>query len=362
MRQVVILGAGMAGMACCRTLMRHGCRPLVVAPQEEVANRGETLSFRSRPYLETLEWSGLLDAATASESEGRYSVWGVAALRRDASHQEGMSGWHIDRRELESRMSKSLAADGVDRVIGEVRRLSRSPDKVVLELADGSSIESEFVVDCSGRASITSGPDSALRRLDKLIACYSVTCLDDDVEVAPATLVEAVASGWWYMSLMPGRRMLIGFFTDSDLLPPGLRRNPDVWDDMVSQAIVVSKRAASLGIDLATSAQLDFAPASTVTASKLVEPRIVRAGDAASALDPLGANGLASALWSGIQAAHGIAGLLTHDNTAALRYERQYLEGIASYLATQQAMYASERRFPDAPFWQRRSGAWLENR
>lgn len=356
MRQIVILGAGMAGMACCRTLMRRGYRPLVVAPKEDVANRGETLSFRSRPYLEALEWFGLLDAATALEGQGRYSVWGGAALRRDVSHQEGMSGWHIDRRQLEARMSASLAADGVDRVIGEVRSLSRSPDKVVLELADGSSIETEFVVDCSGRASITSGPD-ALRRLDKLIACYSIACLDDDVEVAPATLVEAVASGWWYMSLVPGRRMLIGLFTDSDLLPPGLRKNPDLWDELVSQATVVSKRAASLGIDLATSTQLHFAPASTVTASKLGEQRIARAGDAASALDPLGANGLASALWSGIQAAQSIVGLLTQDSAAAQRYERQFLEGIASHLATQQVMYASERRFSDAPFWQRRSGA-----
>lgn len=125
----------------------------------------------------------------------------------------------------------------------------------------------------------------------------------------------------------------------------------------MSQATVVSKRAASLGIDLATSTQLHFAPASTVTASKLGEQRIVRAGDAASALDPLGANGLASALWSGIQAAQSIVGLLTQDSAAAQRYERQFLEGIASHLATQQVMYASERRFSDAPFWQRRSGA-----
>lgn len=362
MRQVVVLGAGMAGMSCSRALMRRGCRPLVVAPSEDVANRGETLSFRARPYLETLEWMGLLDATTALESQGRYSVWGGAALRRDVPHQEGTSGWHIDRRQLESRMSASLATDGVERIIGEVRRLARSPDKILLELDDGSAIETEFVVDCTGRASITSGPESALRRLDKLIACYSIVSLDDDVEAVPATLVEAAASGWWYTTLIPGHRMLIAFFTDSDLLPPGLRKSMNVWNDMASQATAVSERAASLGIDLTTSTHLHFAPASTVTASRLVEQRIIRAGDAASALDPLGANGLASALWSGIQAAESVAGLLARDRSSALRYEGQFLEGIASHLATQQAMYASERRFADAPFWQRRSGIWFEER
>lgn len=354
MREVVVLGAGMAGMACARTLMRRGCRPLVIAPKDDVANRGETLSFRARPFLESLGWFELLDAATASPNHGRYSVWGSATLRQDGSHQDETSGWHIDRRQLEAQMAASLAADCLDRVTGEVRRVSRSPDKVILDLGDGSSFETGFVVDCSGRAAITSGPDSTVRRLDKLIACYSIHHLDDDVEVASATLVEAVASGWWYMSVIPDRRMLIGFFTDSDLLPQGLRKDMTVWSEMASQTAIVSQRVASLGIDLAASAQLHFAPASTVTASRLIERRIVRAGDAASALDPLGANGLATALWSGIQAAQSITGLLVQDDAVAVRYEQQFLEGIASHLATQQAMYGSERRFVDAPFWQRR--------
>lgn len=35
-------------------------------------------------------------------------------------------------------------------------------------------------------------------------------------------------------------------------------------------------------------------------------------------------------------------------------YERDYLQGIAQHLVSQQAMYAAEPRFADAPFWQRR--------
>lgn len=355
MHQIAVLGAGMAGMACARTLLRRGLRPLLVAPVSDVSSRGETLSFRAAPYLETLAWHELLDAETATAGEGRYSIWGGPALRHDTSQQEGMSGWHIDRRGLEGRMAASLAADGIERVTGEVRQLSRSPDAVVLELADGSSVATQFVVDCTGRASVSSGPAASLRRLDKLVAVYAIIELDADVEVIAATLVEAVDAGWWYMSLMPGRRMLIGFFSDSDLLPAGLRKDAALWAELAAGTIAIAARLPSLGIDLASS-RLQFASASTVTASRLVEERIVRAGDAASALDPLGANGLATALWSGIQAAQSVAGLLGQDATAALRYERMFLEGIASHLATQKVMYASERRFADAPFWQRRAG------
>lgn len=361
MRQIVVLGAGMAGMACVRTLLRRGHCPLLVAPPADVANRGETLSFHASPFLESLDWRGLLDAETAMASEGRYSIWGGPALRRDTSHQEGPSGWHIDRRRLEARMAETLDAAGAQRVVGEARRLSRSPSHVVVELADGSSIEAEYVIDCSGRCAITAGSQIAPRRLDKLVACYGLFDLDEDVEAIPATLVEAVAAGWWYMSVLPGDRILIGLFADADLLPAGLRKDMALWADMVSQTAAISARVASLGIDVSAAAQLQFAPASTVTMSKLVEPRIIRAGDAASALDPLGANGLATALWSGMQAAESVAGLLAQDNAAALRYERRFLEGIMSHLTTQKAMYASEHRFSDAPFWQRRHGSWSED-
>lgn len=354
MRQVVVLGAGMAGMACARTLLQQGCRPLLIAPRADVANRGETLSFRARPCLESLQWLSLLDADTALASQGRYSVWGSSTLRHDPSHQDGVSGWHLDRRQLEARMSASLDADGVERVVGEARRLSRSPAQVIVELADGSSITTEFVIDCTGRSVITAGSDTAFRRLDKLVACYGIYRLDEDVETVPATLVEAVATGWWYMSLIPGSRMLVGLFTDSDLLPTGLRKDMAMWADMASRTTAISARVASVGIDLAAAAELHVAPASTVTTSKLVDPRIIRAGDAASALDPLGGNGLATALWSGIQAAESVVGLLAQNDAAAIRYERRFLEGIAAHLATQAAIYASEQRFSDAPFWQRR--------
>ena len=357
MHQVAILGAGMAGMACARALLQRGYRPLLIAPEQDVANRGETLSFRVSPFLETLGWRDFLDKEMAIACEGRYSVWGGSTLRQDTFHQGGQSGWHIDRQQLEARMMQSLVADGIERLSAEARQLSRSSSHCVVALSDGSKIEAEYLVDCTGRASVSSGAEAPLRRIDKLVAGYGIYQLDDDVEAVPATLVEAVASGWWYMTVLPGERIMLGFFTDSDLLPPGLRKDTTLWAGMAAQTSAISARLESLGIDVTAADELQFAASSTVTTSKLVDQRIIRAGDAASALDPLGANGLATALWSGIQAAEGIAGLLAQDDAPARQYEQQFLEGIASYLVTQRAMYSSEHRFPDAAFWQRRRGA-----
>lgn len=345
----------MAGMACARMLQRSGIRPLLIAPAHEVANRGETLSHRAAPSLDALGWRDLLDAETAIESEGRYSIWGSRALRRGDAHQDDHPGWHIDRQKLQARMAASLDADGIERLIAEARQLIRAPAGTIVETSDGTSIAADIVIDCTGRAAVSCGPDAALRRLDKLVACYAIHQLDDDVEAASATLVEAVALGWWYMSVIPGGRLLVGLFTDSDLLPAGLRKVLGLWSELASQTIAVSARLESLGIDLARSSELQFAPATTVTAAKLMEPGFIRAGDAASAMDPLGANGLATALWSGIRSAEGAAQLITHGDAApAARYEQEFLKGIASHLGTQAALYASERRFPDAEFWLRR--------
>ncbi len=355
MTRIVVVGAGMAGMACARSLQRRGLSPLLIAPVQETHNRGETLSFRAGPFLETLDWLPLLDSATALACAGRYSIWGNELLRRDDSHGEANGGWHIDRCKLEARMAQTLDADGVARVTGMVRSMTRTPHGMVLERDDGTRHDAAFVVDCSGRAAVSAG-DGCLTRVDRLVAVYALVAIGDDAEVAPATLVEAVGDGWWYMSAVPGRRMLVGFFTDSDLLTSGLRKEPQRFAQMAAETIAVSQRLASLDLDL-TGQTLEFAPASTVTATRIVEPRIVRAGDAASALDPLAANGLATALWSGLQAADVIAEFAEGQQSAAARYEQSFLQGIAAHLTAQRSLYAAERRFRDLPFWQRRNGA-----
>ncbi len=349
MRDVVILGAGMAGMACARRLLRRGMTPLLVARGDDVASRGETLSFRAEPVLDELGWMDLLDAETALPCEGRYALWGSATLRRD--DQQEQSGWHIDRAKLEARMAAELV--GIERLNGDARRVSHTDTHVTIDLADGTSIDATYVIDCTGRAAVTAGSHAPLRRTDRLVATYCTFPLDDDSDVLAATLVEAVADGWWYMTIIPGGRSLLCFFTDSDLLPAGLRKDNAPWAKMVSQTKAIAARLDSLDLDPAA-VELTFAAASTAAQVTLVEPRIIRAGDAATAQDPLGSNGLATALWSGLQAADSVIAWFAGDDSVAVRYEQRFLEGIEQFLATQHAMYGAERRFSDAAFWQRR--------
>ncbi|RJF76227.1 NAD(P)/FAD-dependent oxidoreductase [Rhodopseudomonas palustris] len=353
MDRVAVIGGGVAGLSAARRLLLVGHRPILISPDPAVPNRGETLSPKATTLLEALQWSHLLDADSALPGEGRFSVWGDATLRKAPDH-EGL-GYHLDRVQFERLMRTALLAGNVERISSSVTAMTHRPGGVELTLADGATISAAAAIDCTGRAALSSGAAAERRRLDRLVAAWRVLDLPDDADTAAATLVEAVELGWWYMSPLPGRRMMLGLFTDSDLLPTGVAQDGARWAGLAAGTHAIAPRLGSLGLDaVAAGAAPAMAPAASVTVSRLIEGRIVRAGDAAAALDPVGANGIATALWSGLHAAAAALALIRGEAGVASTYERDYLQGVSHQLATQRAMYASEPRFAAAPFWRRR--------
>lgn len=349
---IVILGSGVAGLSAARRLGLQGHRPLVVAPLEEPVSRGETLSHKALPLLERLRWMDLLDPATALPGLSRFSVWASQQLRAMAQH--AAPDYHIDRRRFEARMNDSVG-DQALRIAERAVSLHHAPQSVHVHLASGRTVEAPVLLDCTGRAALSSGPASQRRRIDRLVAAWRIVDLPPQVDTATATLVEAVERGWWYSAPLPSNRMMLGLFTDSDLVPDGISRNGTAWTELLADAPTTLARIDSLGLREGLGAQPPvFTPAASVTGSRIVEGRIVRVGDAAAALDPLGANGLASAIWSGVTAADAALAWLSGDAEPGWRYELAFLEGIAGHLSVQSALYRTERRFRNAPFWVRR--------
>lgn len=349
--RIAVLGSGAAGMAAARRLAMIGHRPLVVAPAGTVAGRGETLSQRAIPFLRQLGWDALLNASVALQSQGRFSIWGGPALRTAGDETHGL---HLDRPRLEAVMRESLSASLEHREIS-VTALEHLPAGVRLHLSDGTQRDADAVLDCTGRVALSCGPAAERQRLDMLVAAFQVFPLPDDVEITVATLVEAVETGWWYLSPLPDNRMMVGLFSDSDLLPAGVTRDGALWAALARNTLAIAPHLESLGLlEAMVRTPPRIAPASTSLAMHLVEGRIVRAGDAAASLDPLGANGIATALWSGIRAADAALALTQGDPAPAQTYERIFLEGIYHHLSTQRALYANEPRFKEALFWTRR--------
>ncbi|HEU4535301.1 MAG TPA: FAD-dependent monooxygenase [Polyangiaceae bacterium] len=167
------------------------------------------------------------------------------------------------------------------------------------------------------------------------------------------TLVEAVEDGWWYSVLLPDGERLVARLGDADLLD---RRRllgvEGLWSSL-GETQHLRRLCAEYGY-------LPRGPARGADASSSrLEPaageRWVAVGDAALAFDPLSSKGIASALYTGLRAASAVDAALRGEGGAVERYAAHLLDVYRVYRQQLRAHYAAETRWPDAPFWRRRS-------
>ena len=77
-------------------------------------------------------------------------------------------------------------------------------------------------------------------------------------------------------------------------------------------------------------------------------------GDAAAAFDPLSSHGMTTALWAGERSASVLPAALDGDPSQLDAYAAAVADGVTRFLKQRKAIYGMERRFAQAPFWQRR--------
>ena len=141
----------------------------------------------------------------------------------------------------------------------------------------------------------------------------------------------------------PGRRRVVAFLTDGDLLDPALR-SADGFDAAARRTAHVSRLLApGLPIEPLVVA------AGTAHLDPPVGPGWLAAGDAAASFDPLSSQGILTAVLMGREAARHV------DDPAA--HASRYGEIVAAYERERRAMYRREERWPTAPFWARRHAA-----
>ena len=73
---------------------------------------------------------------------------------------------------------------------------------------------------------------------------------DDTIEPTPATLIEGVAAGWWYATLLPDRRLTLAFFTDPDLMPREVTRDTEAWRALATDTLFVQRWLDTAGYAL----------------------------------------------------------------------------------------------------------------
>lgn len=359
--EVVVIGGGPAGAAAALTLARSG---VVVALLDAGAKRhppvGETLPPAVRPALDRLGLRAALSTEGHLPSIGSWSAWGGAEpWGHDQIFNRFGHGWHIDRRRFDALLREAARAAGASVAVGASVVAS---DRLAgggyrMRLDDGTEITASIVLDASGRSACFARQRGVRRRaLDRLVALVGYVVRRSDAEAEPAaTLVEATADGWWYSAPLPQDRLVTICMSDADLVR-GIGVSTERWLERLSAATHTGARALRYGAGLAGPPVV--VPASSSRLERFGDIDWLAVGDAAATQDPLSSEGILVAIESGLEAAAAAARVLRGDRDGLAVAAAQRETRWQAYLDQLGRHYKMERRWPDAPFWQRRGGGF----
>ena len=351
---VLVLGGGPAGAAAARALAGAGAAVAVAEQSSYDRFRvGETLPPEANILLGRLGLSGLLSDSCHVPSPGIVAAWGSEAPREnDFIFSPYGHGWHLDRRRFDESLAESAAAAGAE-LISKARAIRCERDDrrgwivVLATPAATVTVNARWIVDATGRAAWLARSQGVPRRTyDRLVALVSV--LDDSERADSRTFIEAMADGWWYVSALPNRRAIAAFFTDFDLHDLRAPVATALWNARVNASRLV--RGRLLGTRPVTNTRV--VACATSQAVRAAGDGWLAIGDAARAIDPLSSQGISWAIASGLDAA---TVALADRSAAAARYESEWDDRFRDYLTTRRMYYTAERRWPDAPYWRRRS-------
>jgi hypothetical protein len=194
-------------------------------------------------------------------------------------------------------------------------------------------------------------PDAALaRRLGvkqaraaRLIAFYAIGDADPDFQLN-RNVVEAVPDGWWYAARLPSGAPVAGFHTH---VRKDARFDRDSW----ARALAGTRHISAILRPTQFEQTLRALDAGSARLTKFSGEGWIACGDAAMSFDPISGQGIFSALHSGMKSGKAVAASLGGDVERFDDYARQMDDVWRIYRMRAQAVYRSERRWVDEPFW-----------
>ena len=333
---VVVLGAGPAGIAAATCLLAQGLGVLVIDPALPPAPRTESLPTNGIALAQSLGLGQALAHAGCGRAAAMRLCWRGQPEVRDFA---GDGPLLLDRVVLHDALC-GLLPPGVLRR-GRVSRLAETAGGVRLRLRE-ASLSARLVIDARGRAGLRE-PGPAANPL----AALTFSGLADAPAAAPSMLLQSLAEGWLWACLLPGGRL-----SGSVFLPAASLAGRDAR----GRAGLLARLLA--GSDLGALRDLSAGPVAAaalqVAEDPFASPNVIRTGDAALARDPIASHGLVHALRSGAQAAAAAATLLDPQGEAdaarSFIHERHRWAARSAAEATARA-HAEQARHRTA-FWE----------
>ena len=355
---VAVVGGGPAGAALAAALAPAHRVVLVDRPSHRRARAGlgETLPGAAARLLREL---GVWDAFVAQghpACHARLSRWGgPQLLAQDALRDLDGAGWSLDRAAFDGLLRSAATRRGARLLTGRARVDGHDDNGWSIVIDGGprpavTRVQARVLVDASGRGSrllrsVTHREVSALQGADRLVCLW--THLPVRHPAQGTSYVESAVDGWWFTAPVPGGRRVVSFHTDPDLV------------DVTALMHTLTDRAAGtpgLAEQLRDSSLDGASPTRACAAGSSRLDRVagldwLAVGDAAMAFDPLSSQGLFHALYTGLTSAPAVSGALAGDRRALAQLHASVEPVWSAYRVAARHAYASERRWPDSPFW-----------
>jgi 2-polyprenyl-6-methoxyphenol hydroxylase-like FAD-dependent oxidoreductase len=349
---IVIAGAGPAGCAAAISLAQFApdLRVCLIDGAARAPRIGETVPPAIKPMLDHLGLWTHFAADPHAPSHRTLSAWGTPALlSNEFLFQTQQVGWRLDRARFDA-MMQEMASTRVHRLVrGTVAGLAAADGGWRALLRDGSVITARFAIDATGRsAALIRALGLRPSRLDRLVGC----CVEfaDAADDGEGLMIESVPDGWWYTAAIPGRRRVVAFMSDGDLL----RRLGVGQADRWMEALRVTRHVQwAVGSARPVGRPRVLPAGSSHVAADASRP-LIAVGDAASCFDPVSGQGILKALRSGIFASYAVADAVRGNPTGLARYRALVRREFAAYRQTLAEFYALEQRWTEQPFWKRR--------
>jgi flavin-dependent dehydrogenase len=348
----VVVGGGPAGSVAAYQLARSGRRVLLLEANQGRPRRiGESLRGIAGALLRSIGLGAILNQGHQT-SCGNASSWGDTRLvYTDFIQDPHGLGWHLDRKRFDEDLRCAASLAGARRRRARVQVIDRI-DGVgfSLGLADGSRLRTRWVIDATGRNALVARSQGARRTRDDGLLSLHAWVRPKRAEAHRRTLVESAAIGWWYTACISRAVRVVSLHVDAEQARAILRK-ASAWSehlaathhmrDLVGASALPSKPWV---VDAAGGRLDRFAGAGWLAV-----------GDAALSFDPISAQGLYNALYTGMRGAEVVHRLLEHPGADLAGYSER-LESIrAAYRRHHALAYQMEARWTGAAFWKRRA-------
>jgi 2-polyprenyl-6-methoxyphenol hydroxylase-like FAD-dependent oxidoreductase len=357
---VFVIGGGPAGLAAAIELRQTADLEVVVAEaRDEPAERfGESVPPDILIALDRLDLADAFKADGHLPCPGSISLWG----RAKPGHNDYIlnpigSAWHISRTRFEAMLRTRAAQLGASiRTRTRVAAVTRTSDGFDLALrrptGERRVIRTPWVIDASGwRAWFARRQGASRRTLDGMLAIVRFATLRAGTFTAQ-TVVEATPDGWWYCARLPDGLIVTALITERSAAPTLTADGYTGWRTLLARTSLLAPRLEACALD---AERFRAAPVPSAILDRVEGDGWVAVGDAASAYDPIAAQGIQKALSDAADACTTIAAATGHAQPPARRYGEHVCERFNDYLANRAHLYALERRWADHPFWLERA-------